>query len=166
MLARLVLWSGGVVGAARTSRSKTAASVSILSGSGQAEEEPTADDIADPEHEWEPQDEPERRYGGGRYCDLPRMPGLDRHHLVPAWNLDQAGRDPATGLAIQMDRADHMKTASWGRTPKSAKYRADIGRLLAADADAEALRKGIEDVEQIAPGKYSRALDEARNAER
>jgi hypothetical protein len=29
--------------------------------------------------------------------------------------LEQAGRDPVAGLAVQMDRADHMKTKSWAR---------------------------------------------------
>jgi hypothetical protein len=35
-----------------------------------------------------------------------------------------------------------------------------------ADDEAQALRLGVEDVENIAPGKYTRALDEACNAER
>jgi hypothetical protein len=109
----------------------------------------------------EPQDEPERMYRGGRFCDLPTEPGIERHHLVAAASLKAAGLEPDFGLAIQMDRADHKETASYGSYPRAEAYRDEQTKLLLAGRAAEALAIDILDLQVKFGTKYLLATEEA-----
>lgn len=134
-----------------------------------AKDEPEVDwDALGPEPveniEPEPQDEPERPYRGGRYGDLPTEAGIERHHLIAAASLKAAGIEPGDGLAIQMERADHKETASYGPYARAQAYRDEQTKLLLAGRSAEALAMGILDVQVKFGARYLLALEEAIDA--
>jgi RHS repeat-associated protein len=96
---------------------------------------------------------------GGTYRGV-RVPsrgaGGEVHHM-PSWAAQvDAGNLPFTrGRApgIMMESADHMKTGSWGSA--GAGYRETQTIALREGRFLDVLARDIQDVESIAPGKYS-----------
>jgi hypothetical protein len=64
-------------------------------------------------------------YQGGLYRDLDAGEGIERHHLVSD-SVSPLSR--GNGPAIQMDRLDHYRTASWGNSA-AAQASGQAGRV-------------------------------------
>ncbi|MGA5818134.1 hypothetical protein ACPC54_09775 [Kitasatospora sp. NPDC094028] len=125
-------------------------------------------------------------YRGGPYSTLgvknPRggknraTKGTERNHM-PAWKATKdAQAAPGksakvaqalnvvshyTAPAVEMAVADHKKTASWGSGGKG--WRADQTRLLVKGKFKEAIDKDAQDIQGIAPGKYTKAIAEMKS---
>lgn len=112
----------------------------------------------------EPTDEPEKPFRGGRFRELPTEPGWDRHHVIADESLQEAGMNPDEGPAVQMEREDHWKTASWGPWARAEAFRAEQTKLLLAGRSAEALAMGILDLQVKFGAKYHQAIEEAIDA--
>lgn len=77
-----------------------------------------------------------------------------------------ARKDPAPSPTLTAKRvADHLETASWGRSRGVCGYHAKINELLEQGRCDEALRRGVNDVRSI-NSEYDMALEEAERAER
>lgn len=64
------------------------------------------------------------------------------------------------GLTIQMDKADHHATESWGSSYDGQMHRAHQSYLLKQGRLTEALQMDIDNVKLRFPGKYDAAIDE------
>jgi RHS repeat-associated protein len=87
-----------------------------------------------------------------------RGAGGEVHHM-PSWKAQvNAGNSPFThGRApgIMMDASDHANTASWGTKVEAQQYRAWQAAALGEGRFLDVLARDIQDVESIAPGKYT-----------
>ncbi len=78
---------------------------------------------------------------------------------MPSWKAQEiAGNSPFTRRSapgIMMDVEDHKETASWGRYEQANAYRKWQADALREGRFLDALSADIQNVEKIAPGKYS-----------
>jgi hypothetical protein len=115
-----------------------------------------------------PDPKPRRQYHGGLFNELPEKTGLDRHHLLSRDSLEIVGQRLGItlkadfGPAILIDPADHQALLSSGVETRHRNYRAKTTRLLLAGSWDEALEREIAEIERVAPGKYTDAVNEAR----
>jgi hypothetical protein len=102
-------------------------------------------------------------YKGGAYKDIkveydPKNPhDIDRHH-IPADSIMSTSR--SNGPAIQMDKADHIKTSSYGNSAKAQAYRQKIKTKIESGDIRGAVAQEGWDVKNIAGTKYNDALRE------
>ena len=104
-------------------------------------------------------DDGKRRYRGGRHRDtkLPTGDDLDSHHL-PAKSVNGLSEDD--GPAIQMDKADHRETTSYGSKARSVEFRAEQAKLIKAGRFGEAIQMEIDDIRAKFGSKYDEAIRE------
>ncbi|MGW7082342.1 RHS repeat-associated core domain-containing protein [Streptomyces sp. NPDC054871] len=104
-------------------------------------------------------------YRGGRYKWLKdpstaykrNIPGTEINHMPPD-SINGMTRD--RGPAIQMDKADHYQTASWGRSREAMDYRAKQQDLINQGRHREAIDMDIADVRSKFGNKYDNAIKE------
>jgi RHS repeat-associated protein len=102
------------------------------------------------------------RYRGGKHGDI-KKPGLDRHHM-PAKQASPLKE--SEGPAIQMEPADHRRTASYGGGPDSPQqaYRDIQQALLDQGRFDEAFLMDVEDIQSKFGSKYDDAIVQAIDA--
>jgi hypothetical protein len=61
-----------------------------------------------------------------------------------------------------MDRIDHYSTSTWGSSNAAKKAREEELALVQAGKFSEAFEKAAREIEDSDPGKYTDALDQAR----
>jgi len=100
------------------------------------------------------------KYRGGRHRDTKGPTGdkLDSHHM-PAKSVNGLSEDE--GPAIQMDPADHAKTASHANQGTlGVDFRARQQKLIKSGRFGEALQMEIDDIRKQFGGKYDQAIRE------
>ncbi|MFI6726491.1 DNRLRE domain-containing protein [Streptomyces atratus] len=101
-------------------------------------------------------------YRGGQYKDQHAKKGvIERNHMPASQSIKDAfGMPEGQGLTIQMDKADHHATESWGSSYDGQMHRAHQSYLLKQGRLTEALQMDIDNVKSMFPGKYDAAIDE------
>lgn len=99
-------------------------------------------------------------YRGGAYGKLESVAGLEKHHM-PADSISPFSR--AKGPSIQMDKADHALTSSYGSSNAAREYREGVKDMLDAGRWRDAMAQEIRDVRAIAGAKYNSAIREMLN---
>lgn len=94
---------------------------------------------------------------GGAFKDLENLEGTERHHM-PSCEASNLPRD--VGPAIIMDKEEHMKTASWGRSREAQEYRNKQKELIDAGKFKEAQQMDIDDIRSKFGNKYDAAISE------
>ncbi len=105
-----------------------------------------------------------RQYRGGRHglTSGPTGDGLASHHM-PANSINGLPLD--RGPAIQMEVADHVRTASHGHQGASgAVYRARQQQLIQQGRFGEAIQMDIDNIRQLFGNKYDDAIREMLNS--
>jgi hypothetical protein len=105
------------------------------------------------------------KYRGGIYKDLKdpatnykkNVPGTQINHMPPN---SINGMPTTAGPAIQMDLADHIKTASWGSFNSAKAHRAAQRALLDKGDTAGAVKMDIDDIRSKFGTKYDDAIVE------
>ena len=98
-------------------------------------------------------------YKGGAYKDLKIKSGQERHHM-PANSVSNTSK--GKGGAIVMEGADHMKTASWGRSRAAQAYRTEQAGLINSGKAKAALNMDIKDVQSKFGNKYNNAIKQIK----
>lgn len=93
---------------------------------------------------------------GGAYGNVGANGG-EVHHM-PADSVSPFPKD--AGPAIQMDKNDHMLTASWGNSLSAQKYRAEQAFLIENGMFKEAMQMDINDIHSKFGSKYDDAIIE------
>ncbi|MYS21865.1 RHS repeat-associated core domain-containing protein [Streptomyces sp. DvalAA-14] len=106
-------------------------------------------------------------YRGGQYKDLKdpltgrNVPGTEINHMPSSQANSEVFDIPeGQGLAIQMDKADHLQTESWGSSHAGKLHRAQQMYLLRQGRLTEALGMDIDNVRNLFGTKYDGAIDE------
>lgn len=94
---------------------------------------------------------------GGRFDDLPRIRGLERHHM-PADSVSPISR--GDGPAIQMTQSDHKATSSWGPSNSAKAYRSNLKSLIGSGQMRKAMAMEVKDVRRIGGRRYNSAIKE------
>jgi len=112
-----------------------------------------------------------KTYKGGYFGELPKRPGIERHHLIPDSAILNSKRyavlDRGSGPAIEMSTIDHRMLQSTGSGSAARAIQNKQLELLNAGKIWEAFELGVEEIRQAKPGlyyKYQTAIKEARNA--
>ena len=92
---------------------------------------------------------------GGAYRQVKGVTGNEAHH-APANSISPLTK--GDGPAISMTKADHRRTASWGRSNEAAAYRAEQKQLIEQGRFREAQQKDIDDVQAKFGSQYDNAL--------
>ncbi|WP_410494657.1 ALF repeat-containing protein [Corynebacterium belfantii] len=117
---------------------------------------------------------PGRIFRGGNYRKLMTLSWIDprqkfrveRHHIIAASTIKREKASLPMGMthsnapAIQMEKADHKLTQSWGRGTKSKKYQEKQAQLVREGRIDEAFQGEYEYIKSMFLGKYDQALDE------
>ncbi|MFD9218633.1 putative T7SS-secreted protein [Streptomyces sp. NPDC060064] len=85
------------------------------------------------------------------------VPGTEINHMPPN-SINGIPRD--RGPAIQMDKADHYETASWGRSREAIEYRKTQQELINQGRYREAIDMDIADIRSKFGSKYDNAIKE------
>ncbi|MFE3496148.1 polymorphic toxin-type HINT domain-containing protein [Streptomyces sp. NPDC059175] len=85
------------------------------------------------------------------------VPGTEINHMPPN-SINGVPRD--RGPAIQMDKADHYQTASWGRSREAMDYRARQQTLIDQGDYRGAIQMDIDDIQSKFGTKYDNAIRE------
>ena len=91
---------------------------------------------------------------GGAYGNV-AADGGEVHHM-PANSVSPFSKD--AGPSIQMDKADHMKTKSWGSSASAVAYREEQAFLIENGMFKEAIMMDIDDVRSKFGDKYDSAI--------
>ena len=96
---------------------------------------------------------------GGRYADIHKnkVENTEDHHC-PADSASELSIDD--GPAIKMDKEDHMKTASWGRSKEAQEYREKQKDLFSQGKFKEAVQMDIEDIRSKFGDKYEEGISQ------
>lgn len=94
---------------------------------------------------------------GGAFKDLENLEGTERHHM-PSCEASNLSRD--VGPAIIIDKQDHMKTASWGRSREAQEYRNKQKELIDEGKFKEAQQMDIDDIRSKFGNKYDAAISQ------
>ncbi|AEX75640.1 transposase [Corynebacterium diphtheriae bv. gravis] len=92
--------------------------------------------------------------------------GAVQHHIIAASTIKKEKASLPMGMmrsnapAIQMEKADHKLTQSWGRGTKSKKYQETQAQLVREGRIDEAFQGEYGYIKSMFPGKYDQALDE------
>ena len=120
----------------------------------------------DAEKRIEPKEAERLWVDGGSYAEVKKTSSGATHevHHMPAFQsyetnseLGLAFRD---GPAIRMEKGDHVKTASWGRTIDAQDYRAKQAELIKEGNFKEAMQMDIDDIRSKFDDKYDGAIDQ------
>lgn len=117
---------------------------------------------------------PGRIFRGGNYRKLMTRSWIDprqkfrveRHHIIAASTIKKEKASLPVGMtrsnapAIQMEKADHKLTQSWGSGTKAKKYQEAQEQLVREGKIEEAFQGEYEYIKSVFPGKYDQALDE------
>lgn len=101
----------------------------------------------------------ESKSKGGAFKDLENLENTERHHM-PSCEASKLER--SDGPAIIMDKADHMKTASWGRSKESQEYRNKQKELIDTGKFKEAQQMDINDIRAKFGNKYDNEISEMK----
>ncbi|HYO62033.1 MAG TPA: hypothetical protein VER08_00095 [Pyrinomonadaceae bacterium] len=93
---------------------------------------------------------------GGAYKDVPAKGG-EVHH-TPADSISPLSR--GAGPGFRMEKADHMKTASWGKSKSAQAYRAKQKKLIEEGKFREAVEMDIKDVRSKFGNKYDEGISQ------
>ena len=110
------------------------------------------------------------RYEGGAYRDLKdpitgrNVPGQEINHIPPDSVTNGYGISSRNKPAIQMDTADHLRTASWGSSRAAQQWRSRQAAYLARGDVDTAVRMDYDDVNAKFPGKYTNAINQHSNS--
>ncbi len=91
---------------------------------------------------------------GGAYGNVGANGG-EVHHM-PADSVSPFSKD--AGPAIQMDKFDHMQTASWGSSASAIEYRQNQAFLIENGMFKEAIMMDIQDIQGKFGSKYDSAI--------
>lgn len=94
---------------------------------------------------------------GGAFKELENLENTERHHM-PSCEASNLQRD--VGPAIIMDKADHVKTASWGNSKEAQEYRNKQKELIESGHFKEAQQIDINDIRSKFGNKYDDAIKE------
>jgi len=94
-------------------------------------------------------------FQGGAHGNMKGFSGRESHHM-PADAASSLSKNQ--GPAIQMDIADHKKTASWGSSREARAYRAEQAERIKAGDFAGAQRMDIQDIRSKFGAKYDAAI--------
>ena len=86
--------------------------------------------------------------------------GVESHHM-PADSAYPTKVSTSKMPAIQMDKADHMKTASWGSSKAAQQYQRQQRNLIAKGKLREAFMLDVLDIRSKFGSKYDAAIAEA-----
>lgn len=98
-------------------------------------------------------------FKGGKYYSLSAMGG-ERHHM-PAGSILPSHISRNNGPAINMTKADHRKTASYGSSTAAKEYRQKQANLIKQGNFAAAQDMDIRDIRNKFGSKYNKAIDQA-----
>lgn len=104
-------------------------------------------------------------YRGGRYKQL-KDPATDYKRNIPGTEINHMPPDSINGItrdrgpAIQMDKVDHYRTASWGRSRAAMSHRAQQGNLISQNRYRDAINMDIVDIRRQFGNKYDNAIKE------
>jgi RHS repeat-associated protein len=102
-------------------------------------------------------------YRGGTYKNLKdpatgrNVHGTEINHMPPN-SINGLSRDH--GPSIQMDKADHYRTASWGRSREAMQHRAQQQDLINQGDYRGAIQMDIDDIRSKFGSKYDKAIKE------
>jgi len=103
-----------------------------------------------------------QKYHGGRFKDLPSIPGTQKHHMPPynafPTEMKNVIRDELP--SIQMDIKDHKKTLGWGPGNEAEAVRNELEGLLRNGKYKDVVKKMTDDLRTKFPGKYDKAIEE------
>jgi RHS repeat-associated protein len=102
--------------------------------------------------------------GGGSYNEVRRTNVGGEVHHIPSNKANKAnGYTRGEGPAIIMTKADHKRTASWGRSRAATIYRANQAVLISQGQSgyAKAMENDIRDIKSRHKTKYNASLVEA-----
>ena len=97
---------------------------------------------------------------GGSYGEIlkeRRGESIEIHHM-PADSISNLER--YKGPAIEMEKADHRQTASWGNSREAREYRMRQRELIDQGKFREALQMDIDDIREKFGDKYDDAISE------
>ena len=106
---------------------------------------------------------------GGSYGALKRdkndkMYNPEEAHHMPAKDYYVKNKGGSltiySGPAVRMERGDHLKTASWGKSPKAKAYRDKQASLINAGKFREAVKMDIKDLRLKLGNKYDKGIGE------
>lgn len=104
-------------------------------------------------------------YVGGTYKECReyttenKLQNTEVHH-IPANDVN--GMNLSDGPAIIMDKADHMKTASWGNSKEARAYREKQGELIKNGDFKAAFEMDVKDIHSKFGCKYDKVIEQAR----
>ncbi|MBU3178386.1 hypothetical protein KPL47_18845 [Clostridium estertheticum] len=96
---------------------------------------------------------------GGGFKELDNLENTERHHM-PSCEASNLTRD--VGPAIIMDKVDHMKTGSWGRSREAKEYRNTQKEFIDEGKFKEAQQMDINDVKSKFGNKYDDSIREMK----
>ncbi|WP_298294165.1 hypothetical protein [uncultured Litoreibacter sp.] len=101
------------------------------------------------------------KYRGGSYGGAPgsKAGGLESHHIPAQAAYGRGSMSPGKMPAIQMDVADHRKTASWG--PGGKGYARAQRQAMKKGGAMAAFAMDVADIKMKFGNKYDTALTEA-----
>lgn len=106
---------------------------------------------------------------GGSYADLRKSyqgagQSIEVHHM-PAYSAykDVASIDKDRGACIAMNKADHQKTASWGRGKNAQSYRDEQKQLITTGKIGAAFQMDKADLKSKFGSKYDRGVSQAES---
>ncbi|MBI4719529.1 MAG: hypothetical protein HY763_17165, partial [Planctomycetes bacterium] len=100
-----------------------------------------------------------REFRGGPYRAI-KGGGYHAHHMPAQAAWTKAGKSVDNAPAIQLEDADHYKTASYGGGPRGDAYRSKQAELIKAGRWREALQVDVNDIRTKFGDKYDAAIVE------
>jgi RHS repeat-associated protein len=98
---------------------------------------------------------------GGAYKKIKgNITGYEAHHMPAKSSSPLNARE---GPAILMEKADHMETASWGRSNKSSLYREQQSELISKGNFMKAQKMDIDNVRNLFGDKYNKAIKQMKD---
>jgi len=94
--------------------------------------------------------------GGGRFINVRRARIGGQVHHMPAASVSSLPYN--RGPAIWMETADHARTASFGRSRKAMRFRAQQQRLIEQGLFDNAIIMDIDDIQSLFGNKYDDAI--------
>ena len=95
---------------------------------------------------------------GGAYKDIPTAGGEVNH--IPADSVSPLSTDEGPG--IWMEKADHVKTKSWGSSRSASAWRERQAQLIKQGRFRDAVEMDIQDIESQFGNKYKKGIEEMR----
>jgi hypothetical protein len=99
---------------------------------------------------------------GGAYKDVRAGNKGGQVHHTPADAVSQYSR--VHGPSVWMETADHMKTASWGRSNAAQAYRQQQADLISKGKFLESIKMDINDIRSKFGSKYDQPIKEMLTA--